>query len=90
MDGNRRFAKRLMIKPWKGHEWGAKKLIKVLEWCRDYDIKELTVYTFSVQNFNRPKEEFDYLMNIFADNFNLFCTEEHFLIKLNNLFGYLF
>ena len=30
-DGNRRFAKRLMVKPWKGHEWGAKKLSNVLE-----------------------------------------------------------
>ncbi|MFH2019797.1 MAG: polyprenyl diphosphate synthase [archaeon] len=69
MDGNRRFAKRLMVKPWKGHEWGAKKLASVLEWCSEYDIKELTVYTFSVQNFNRPKEEFDYLMQVFETNF---------------------
>jgi len=26
LDGNRRFSKRLMMKPWKGHEWGAKKI----------------------------------------------------------------
>jgi tritrans,polycis-undecaprenyl-diphosphate synthase [geranylgeranyl-diphosphate specific] len=70
MDGNRRFAKRLTAKPWKGHEWGAKKLDNVLEWCKEYDIKELTLYTFSIQNFNRPKEEFDYLMKIFASNFD--------------------
>ena len=69
MDGNRRFARRLTAKPWKGHEWGAKKLASVLEWCREYDIKELTVYTFSIQNFNRPKEEFDFLMAIFDRNF---------------------
>ena len=41
----------------------------MLEWCREYDIKELTVYTFSIQNFNRPKEEFDFLMAIFDRNF---------------------
>ncbi len=58
-----------MAKPWKGHEWGAKKLTNVLEWCKEYNIKELTVYTFSIQNFNRPKEEFDFLMNIFLKNF---------------------
>ncbi len=69
MDGNRRFAKRLMLKPWKGHEWGAKKLASVLKWCQEYDIRELTVYTFSIQNFNRPKEEFDYLMKTFETNF---------------------
>ncbi len=69
MDGNRRFAKRLMAKPWKGHEWGAKKLAKVLEWCQDLDIRELTIYTFSIQNFDRPKEEFDFLMQNFLSNF---------------------
>ena len=65
MDGNRRFAKKLMMKPWKGHEWGARKLEKTLEWCKEFDIKELTLYTFSIENFNRPKEEFDYIMNVF-------------------------
>ncbi len=70
MDGNRRFAKRLMAKPWKGHEWGAKKLQNVLEWCQELKIHELTLYTFSIQNFNRPKEEFDYLMNTFVEHFD--------------------
>lgn len=76
MDGNRRFSTRLMMKPWKGHEWGAKKVAKVLEWCNDLGIKELTLYTFSVQNFNRPKEEFDHLMNIFKDNFDKLKTDK--------------
>ncbi len=70
LDGNRRFAKRLMIKPWKGHEWGVKKLEKLLNWCRELDIKELTLYAFSIDNFNRPKEEFDYLMDVFRDSFD--------------------
>lgn len=70
MDGNRRFSRRLMLKPWKGHEWGAKKVEEVLDWCEEHHIKELTLYTFSVQNFNRPKDEFDYLMDIFSKNFD--------------------
>jgi tritrans,polycis-undecaprenyl-diphosphate synthase [geranylgeranyl-diphosphate specific] len=69
LDGNRRFSKRLMMKPWKGHEWGAKKVEDLLNWCKELGIKELTLYSFSVQNFNRPKEEFDYLMKIFKDEF---------------------
>jgi tritrans,polycis-undecaprenyl-diphosphate synthase [geranylgeranyl-diphosphate specific] len=69
MDGNRRFSKRLMLKPWKGHEWGVQKLQSILEWCQEYDIKELTLYTYSIQNFNRPKEEFDFLMKLFEENF---------------------
>lgn len=65
LDGNRRFARRLMAKPWKGHEWGAEKVEKLLHWCKEMDIRELTLYSFSIQNFDRPKEEFEYLMNIF-------------------------
>ena len=69
IDGNRRFAKRLMLKPWKGHEYGAEKIEKLFEWCKELNIKELTLYCFSIENFNRPKEEFDYLMNLFKKEF---------------------
>src|SRR3989344_4358162 len=72
IDGNRRFAKRLMLKPWRGHEWGAKKVEKLLDWCKEYGIKELTLYAFSLENFNRPKKEFDYLMNLFKEEFERF------------------
>ena len=65
MDGNRRFSRRLMLEPWKGHEYGAKKLQDVLDWCRETDIRTLTVYAFSYENFNRPKKEFEYLMKLF-------------------------
>ncbi len=67
MDGNRRFAKRLMLKPWKGHEWGAKKVEQVVEWSIKAGVKELTFYAFSIENFDRPKQEFDYLINIFEN-----------------------
>jgi len=69
LDGNRRFAKRLMLKPYMGHEWGYKKIKDVFEWCKEYRIKELTLYTFSIENFDRPKEEFNYLMNLFEKAF---------------------
>ncbi|MCK5593965.1 MAG: di-trans,poly-cis-decaprenylcistransferase [Candidatus Aenigmarchaeota archaeon] len=65
MDGNRRFAKRLMIQPWRGHEWGAEKVRSMMEWIKNSNIKELTLYTLSLDNFNRPKKEFDMLMEIF-------------------------
>ncbi|MGM5482404.1 MAG: polyprenyl diphosphate synthase [Nanobdellota archaeon] len=76
MDGNRRFSKRLMMKPWKGHEWGAEKVKSVLDWSHEYNIRELTLYTFSYQNFNRPKEEFNYLMKIFRENFDELKNDE--------------
>lgn len=76
LDGNRRFAKRLMLKPWKGHEWGAEKVEKLFEWCCELDIKELTLYTLSLENLNRPKEELDYLINIFKNEFTKILSDE--------------
>lgn len=70
LDGNRRFSKRLMLKPYKGHEWGAKKVEKLFDWCKELGIKELTLYSFSVENFNRPKKEFDFLMKLFKKEFD--------------------
>jgi tritrans,polycis-undecaprenyl-diphosphate synthase [geranylgeranyl-diphosphate specific] len=64
LDGNRRFAKKLMLEPWKGHEYGEDKVEKLVEWAIELKLSELTLYTFSIQNFNRPKPEFDYLMNL--------------------------
>jgi tritrans,polycis-undecaprenyl-diphosphate synthase [geranylgeranyl-diphosphate specific] len=69
LDGNRRFAKRLMLKPFKGHEYGYEKIRELFRWCKEYEIKEATLYTFSIENFDRPKKEFDYLMNLFEKSF---------------------
>ena len=76
LDGNRRFAKRLMLKPWKGHEFGAKKVEELFEWCKELGIKEVTLYCFSVQNFSRPKEEFDYLMDLFRKEYRKYSDDK--------------
>jgi tritrans,polycis-undecaprenyl-diphosphate synthase [geranylgeranyl-diphosphate specific] len=76
LDGNRRFSKRLMMKPWKGHEWGAKKVEKLFDWCKEFEIKELTLYALSVENFNRPKKEFEYLMQLFKKEFKKLEKDE--------------
>lgn len=65
LDGNRRYAKRLLLKSWEGHDLGFKKFKELFTWMRELDIRELTLYCFSLQNFKRPKDEFGYLMNIF-------------------------
>lgn len=76
LDGNRRFAKRLMLKPWKGHEFGAKKVEELFKWCKEIGVKEVTLYCFSVQNFNRPKEEFDFLMDLFRKEYRRYSEEK--------------
>lgn len=70
LDGNRRFAKRLMLEPWKGHEFGKEKVEKLIDWCQELGLHELTLYSFSMQNFNRPKQEFDYLMKLIMEAFD--------------------
>ncbi|MEK6861358.1 MAG: polyprenyl diphosphate synthase [Nanoarchaeota archaeon] len=69
LDGNRRLAKRLMLKPYKGHEWGAKKVHALFDWCKELGVREITLYCFSCENFDRPKKEFAYLMNLFKKEF---------------------
>ncbi len=76
MDGNRRYARNLALDPWKGHKQGAKKLEKILSWCSELGIKELTLYTFSVQNFQRPKAEVNYLFKLFRDNYHKLKKDE--------------
>jgi tritrans,polycis-undecaprenyl-diphosphate synthase [geranylgeranyl-diphosphate specific] len=70
LDGNRRLAKRLMLQPWKGHELGAEKVMKLSDWCTGLGVNELTLYVFSMQNFNRPHTEFEYLMKLFLQFFS--------------------
>lgn|SRR3989338_3464078 len=65
LDGNRRYAQKHKLALWKGHELGAKKVEDLMDWCNELGVKELTLYSFSTENFNRSKNEIDYLMNLF-------------------------
>ena len=70
LDGNRRFAKKLGLQPWKGHEYGMKKLEELFRWCLELGVKELTLYSFSTENFDRAKNEIDFLFGLFKKKFN--------------------
>lgn len=76
MDGNRRLAERLGIKPWQGHRMGAEKMEAVLDWCLDLGIKTVTTYAFSTENFSRPKEEVEKLFDLFEEYFNKIAADE--------------
>ncbi|XP_046849575.1 dehydrodolichyl diphosphate synthase complex subunit DHDDS-like [Xenia sp. Carnegie-2017] len=64
MDGNRRFARERQQVNAQGHESGFQKLSETLQWCFELGIYEVTVYAFSIENFKRPKEEVDGLMEL--------------------------
>ena len=70
MDGNRRFAKELGLPPKTGHLFGRDKLEEVLEWCFDLGIKNLTVYAFSTENFDRESSEVRELMDLCKEELN--------------------
>ena len=70
MDGNRRFAREIGLgNTLDGHTKGRDKLEEVLEWCLEVGVRILTVYAFSTENINRPSEEIQHLMHLFAENF---------------------
>ena len=65
MDGNRRWAKSQGLPSMIGHWKGADTLTKITRAAAELGIKVLTVYSFSTENWGRPKEEIDALMHLF-------------------------
>ncbi len=64
MDGNRRWAKENGVSVKDGHKAGAEKLSEFVKWCIEFNIKYLTVYAFSTENWKRSKEEVDDIMSL--------------------------
>lgn len=64
VDGNRRFARTRGLATNLGHTMGSEKLEDFLRWCRELDIKIVTLYGFSTENYTRPDDEVDYLMEL--------------------------
>ncbi len=67
MDGNGRWAKKRGLPRNMGHKKGAEVFTEISRYCRDLGIKYLTVYAFSTENWKRPKEEVDGVMNLMRD-----------------------
>jgi undecaprenyl diphosphate synthase len=64
MDGNARWAKIKNLPKIAGHKKGADNVEIIVEKAKSLGIKYLTLYTFSTENWKRPKDEVDYLMNL--------------------------
>tara|TARA_A100001011_G_scaffold49010_5_gene46782 strand:- start:6547 stop:7248 length:702 start_codon:yes stop_codon:yes gene_type:complete len=66
MDGNGRWAIDKGMDRLLGHKEGAKSAKKIIEVCSDLKIKYLTLYAFSIENWNRPQYEVDSLMSLLS------------------------
>lgn len=64
MDGNGRWAKARQLNRSAGHVEGVNTVRRITEIASEIGIKHLTLYTFSTENWNRPKEEVDALMHL--------------------------
>jgi len=70
LDGNRRWARERGLSTFEGHRVGYERIKDVSKWCLERNIKILTVYAFSTENWNRSKEEVKYLMTLMNKAFS--------------------
>ncbi len=70
LDGNGRWAKQRGLKRTAGHKAGYDNLKNISKYILNTGTKYLSVFAFSTENFNRPKEEVDYLMKLFIQGFS--------------------
>ncbi len=66
MDGNGRWAQKRGLPRGEGHRQGGKTVEKIAQCCVDFGIKSLTLYSFSIENWERPKSEINTLMHLYA------------------------
>ena len=67
MDGNGRWAKKRSLPRTAGHIAGAKTFKNIARYCNKIGLKYLTVYAFSTENWKRPKDEVEGIMNLLRD-----------------------
>ncbi|KAI3722902.1 hypothetical protein L2E82_34088 [Cichorium intybus] len=75
LDGNRRFAKKWKLTEGAGHKAGFFALMSVLKYCYEIGVKYVTIYAFSLDNFNRRPDEVQYIMDLMQEKIEWFMKE---------------
>jgi len=81
MDGNGRWAKQKGFSRIEGHKKGVKAVKKIISYCSEIKLKYLTLFTFSEENWNRPKKEIIGLMNLLVKS----LKDETTSLQKNNI-----
>src|SRR3989344_9337732 len=77
LDGNRRYAKELMKRPWEGHKVGKEKARQVIQWSCESGIKYITAYVLSLENIrSRPKGELRMILKYFSQEMDSMLTDK--------------
>lgn len=77
MDGNGRWAKNKMLPRSLGHKAGVETIREIVKECNKLDVKYLTLYAFSTENWKRPKEEVNTLMKLLVEYLKKEIDELH-------------
>ncbi len=77
MDGNGRWAKQHGEDRIFGHHEGVNSVREIVEACGEIGVKYLTLYAFSTENWNRPKDEVDALMELLVSTISLETPNLH-------------
>ncbi|MBA7696696.1 MAG: di-trans,poly-cis-decaprenylcistransferase [Candidatus Bathyarchaeum sp.] len=76
LDGNRRWAFHKSLIPWIGYRHGANKIDELLDWCIELDVKIITLYAFSTENFCRPPKEVEEIMRLIEEKLRSILENE--------------
>lgn len=68
MDGNGRWAKRRGLPRSVGHKKGSEVFNAITQYAKNSNVRAITYYAFSTENWSRPQKEVDYIMDLFGDN----------------------
>lgn len=77
LDGNRRWAKENGVTTFQGHNAGFKRAKEIIDYAASQGLEAVTMYCFSKENWNRAKEEVDYLMDIFTNFVREYLDDLH-------------
>ena len=89
LDGNRRWAKANQVDEHdigvsnssRGHRAGAEKIIEFLGWCDEADVRVVTLWLLSTDNFKRSQEELDALLRIIGETVDALAATKRWNIK---------
>ncbi|KNA11043.1 hypothetical protein SOVF_138730 [Spinacia oleracea] len=76
MDGNRRYSKKNKLEEGTGHNLGFTALTSMLKYCYELEVKYITVYAFSIDNFKRRPEEVKSLMELIREKIESLIKED--------------
>ena len=82
LDGNRRFARELVKRPWLGHKMGLEKARQVMQWACERGIRYVTAYVLSLENLStRPKKELQLILKYFGEEMDDILTDAGHVIN---------